>query len=279
MARLARILPIFFVTYCSASPDAGILKGIEKVSFENEGDGQPEILRKIGETSEETKPNSKSPNDSTPQKPSTTSGEVASASSAANQDKSPQTPLSPQPVAPPPNQLPEVKIESDKALLPIASAISQQILGVSLPGEEEPIVDLYSFVGGSSDVNYSLSCSTMRLKRDSNDKPSTIVCTLVDSSLVRLSVEPSEVVWSVSVTKCPKVTITGNVMTPGCLPSGAVSQCPDIVPAARVNLRDVNLAQCVENRSQLIFTIKNLATDALATMTMTLTKTVDQGSP
>jgi hypothetical protein len=276
VARLAKILPFFFVTHCSASPDAGMLKGIEKINFESEGDGQPEILRKIGETSEDAKSDSKTPTESKPQTPAKSSEEAATASTSATQDKSQQTPNPPQPVAPPQNQLPEIKIESDKALLPIASTSAQGIPPVVLPWQDLPVIDSYSYVGESSDANYALKCSTMRLGRGSNDKPYYIVCSLADGSMSRLSVDPTEMVWSVSVTKCPKATITGNVMTPGCMTMGDVSQCPEFVPAAKVNLRDVNLAQCVEDRSQLVFTIRSIATGVRTTMTMTLTTSTDE---
>lgn len=275
MARLARIIPIFFVTHCSASPDAGMLKGVEKINFEEGGAGQPEILRKIGETSDDPQ-STEAPIDFKPQTRSKTSGEVATGSVSSNQDKSQQTPPPPQTAAQPQNQLPEVKIESDKALLPIASTIAQEGLPFVLPGQNAPIVDLYSYLGMSSDTNYSLSCSIMRIERDSGFKPSSIVCSLVDSSMARMNVVPTEMIWSVSVTKCHKAVITGNVMTSGCVEGGALNECQEITPAAKVNFMDADLAKCVVDGSQLIFTIKNVSTDARATMVMTLTTTTDE---
>jgi hypothetical protein len=276
VARLARILPFFFITHCSASPDAGMLKGVEKINFESEGDGQPEILRKIGETSDDPKSDSETPIDFKPQTNSKSPVEIASASPSANQDTSQPAPKPSQTGGQPQNQLPNINVESDKALLPIASTIAQEGAPLVLPGQIAPIVDLYSYLGMSSDTNYSLSCSIMRVERDSGYKPSSIVCSLVDSSLVRVNVVPTEMIWSVSVTKCPKALITGNVMTSGCVEGGAVSECQEITPAAKVNFGDTDLAKCIGDGSQLIFTIKNVSTDARATMTMTLTTTTDE---
>lgn len=270
LIRLFLIISLFLLPHCSASPDAGMLKGIEKFNFETEGDGQPEILRKIGETSDEPKGEEYDPEKMTPRaqpqpEPGTPETETTHETKTEEQDPKESPPL------------PTVLLESDKAMVPIVGLAEPKLSRFPPPNSPANVIErivnipAITFTKQLGDGNIDLTCALVEWT-DSKQAPEPVLCKLTDDRKVQKSVKPGEFSWTVKVTQCPSARILSNVILIECSYPDA-SRCSKYLPAAQIGFANVDVFKCLADGAQLIFTLTEKATGRTSSVTLNLETT------
>jgi len=231
---------------------------------------RPETVRKIGESSNDTSPSTPNIDEATklPEVPNTT-----------DQAEVPR-PVSAEPNTAEKPKLPDVTIASDQAMVPIASLGSPIPLEPGAetgwpPGEEPLLPKRYTYGKKSGDPQFGFTCEVIEWS-DSTTHLNPILCSLVDSTGAPKYVQPADVSWTITLTQCPKAKILANVLVTGCDPPDYLN-CSSYKPAARIGFKDVDIARCLADGSQLIVTLTSKATMTPATISLRLEELSSKG--
>lgn len=243
------IFACLFMTRCSGDPNAGFLNQLATGQRGSKDSGNAAKVQKSGDAGRkgDEEGNGRPKGE----------GSQAGDESGIDSDK---------------DKLPEVYIDSDQALIPIASLTGDMDIdrggytfisqpeGSGISGRKKIPSDTTGprEVRGLESGDFGLTCVPYISQSGAMDASRLIQCDLDTASSSNRSgfFAPEQVSWSFYVEGCPDAQILGNVVLPPECPSQEAATCSYVRPALRLNMRNVQVTQCFAAGAKLTFTVR-----------------------
>lgn len=165
--------------------------------------------------------------------------------------------------------LPDVVLDSDKALIPLPS-----LAGVGAgPVDRDNIQGIFKFLSSlmPDGAPGYLSCtSTMKFKTGYYSLHH-LACRQVSDSGDSVAVRTASYSWKFTLTNCPGLTFEGNLEGQACS-RRSLSFCAPVVPATRIELNGIDLDTCLARGSQLIYSVVDKRTGKTTDQILDLVK-------